>query len=141
MIVVDASVAAMWFLPEPMSDAAARLLDADHELAAPDLLRLEVASALLKAVRRGAVAPADAAEALARLSVSPLRFEPAGIYAEPAFSLAQRHGGSVYDGTYIALAQALGAVVATNDAELARTARAAGVTVWHLSERPPDGLG
>ena len=137
IVVVDASVAAMWFLPEPDSESAALLLDAKCELIAPDLMRLEVANALLKATRRGAIDSMDAAAALARLSAPSVRFERAGPYAEPAFEVAERHGGSVYDATYVALAKAFGAVVATNDMELAKTARSAEVQAWHLSEPPP----
>ncbi|OHC81211.1 MAG: hypothetical protein A3G73_01560 [Rhodospirillales bacterium RIFCSPLOWO2_12_FULL_67_15] len=53
IVVVDASVAAMWFLPEPHSESAALLLDAKCELIAPDLMRLEVANALAQAARAG----------------------------------------------------------------------------------------
>lgn len=140
IIVIDASVAAKWFLPEPLSDVAAEILASDHALLAPDLIRLEVASALLKAVRRGVLAAGDADAALARLTPPALRLEPAADYAEEALRLAGRHGGTVYDGVYIALSLALDAVVATNDVALARTARAAGATAWHLSEPPPHGL-
>ena len=136
IVVVDASVAAMWFLPEPHSESAALLLDAKCELIAPDLMRLEVASAFLKAARRGAI---DFADAVAGLAPS-VRFERSGPYAEPAFEVAERHGGSVYDGIYVALAKAFSAVVATNDMELAKTARSAEVRVWHLSEPPPPEL-
>ena len=140
IVVVDASVAAMWFLPEPHSESAALLLDAKCELIAPDLMRLEVANALLKAARRGVIDFADAVAALTRLSAPSVRFERAGPYVEPAFEVAERHGGSVYDGTYIALAKAFSAVVATNDMDLAKTARSAEVRVWHLSEPPPPEL-
>ncbi len=140
IVVVDASAAAMWFLPEPHSEAAALLLDSDCELLAPDLLRIEVGSALLKATRRGAIDPEDATAALARLSVFSLRLERTGPYAEPAFKMAEPHGGSIYDGIYIALAKAYGAIVATNDAELARIARAVEVRAWLLSDPPPTEL-
>ena len=72
IVVVDASVAAMWFLPEPFSERAAALLETGHELVAARLIRLEVASALLKAVRRGTLEAADAGEAIRRLN-SPLK--------------------------------------------------------------------
>lgn len=140
IVVVDASVAAMWFLPEPASAPAARLLESTCALAAPELMRLEVGSALLKAVRRGTIGAVTAAEALARLVSPPLRFEPIEPLAEPAFELAEAHGGSIYDGAYIVLARALGAAVATNDAGLARTARAVGVEAWHLAEPAPAWL-
>jgi predicted nucleic acid-binding protein len=140
IVVVDASVAAMWFLPEPESGSAARLLAATCALVAPDLMRLEVAGVFLKAVRRGMLDPKAGGEALARLAAPSIRFEPVGAYAELAFDVAGAHGGSVYDGAYVALAGALGAVVATNDREMARTARRAGLEAWHLSEPAPAWL-
>ncbi len=140
IVVVDASAAAMWFLPEPHSEAAALLLESDCDLLAPDLLRIEVGSALLKATRRGAIDSEDATAALARLSVPSVRLERAGPYAEPAFALAERHGGSIYDGIYIALAKVHGAIVATNDTELAQTARSAEVRAWLLSDAPPTEI-
>jgi predicted nucleic acid-binding protein len=45
LIVVDASVAAKWFLPEADSEAAGRLLTGRRKLLAPDLIRIEVAAA------------------------------------------------------------------------------------------------
>jgi len=35
---VDASVAIKWYLSEPESESAERLLDPEHDLIAPDLL-------------------------------------------------------------------------------------------------------
>lgn len=53
MIVVDANVAAKWYLPEPGSDAALGLMGGPSLLYAPDLIRLEVLAALTRRVRNG----------------------------------------------------------------------------------------
>ena len=45
-LVVDASVAVKWFLPEIDSDQALALLASDAVFHAPELLRLEIANAL-----------------------------------------------------------------------------------------------
>ena len=50
ILIVDANVAVMWFVPEPSSEAAAALLDSADELVAPDYVHVEVASALPKPV-------------------------------------------------------------------------------------------
>ena len=55
-LVVDASIAVKWVLPEPDSERA-RALILRGDLTAPDLLRLEVANALWKQARRGAITP------------------------------------------------------------------------------------
>ena len=52
MIVVDASVAAKWYLNEPGSDAAAGLMTAPELLYAPELIRVEVPGAIVRAYRR-----------------------------------------------------------------------------------------
>jgi predicted nucleic acid-binding protein len=53
MIVVDASVAVKWLVPEDGSEEADRLLSASHKLFAPDLIRVEVAAALTRRFRNG----------------------------------------------------------------------------------------
>ena len=140
IMVVDASVAAMWFLPEPFSERAAALLETDHELVAPRLIRLEVASALLKAVRRGTLEAADAGEAIRRLKPPSIRVQADAGLADSALAIADRYGGTVYDGVYIALARARGAMLATNDGLTSRTARSVGVPVWLISQPMPGAL-
>ncbi len=51
MIVIDASVAAKWFLPEPGSQEAVALQEGPDELFAPGLIRVEVAAAITRRVR------------------------------------------------------------------------------------------
>src|SRR5262249_17520559 len=51
MIVLDASVAAKAYLEEPGSDEAIALLTGRENLLAPELIRVEVAAALLRRVR------------------------------------------------------------------------------------------
>lgn len=137
IVVVDASVAAMWFLPEEHSPNAALLLDSEYDLAAPDFLYLEVASALLKATRRGGLAVGEAAEALQLLAASAIRTFPATEQIDDAFHTAERHGGSLYDATYIAGARSLAAPIVTNDAQLAEVARKAGVRAVMIGAGPP----
>jgi predicted nucleic acid-binding protein len=53
IIVVDASVAAKWFIAEDNTDDALLLLDMPFDLHAPDLLYLEFDNILCKLIRRG----------------------------------------------------------------------------------------
>ena len=53
MRVVDASVAAKWFLTEADSDLALALLDGGERLVAPVVIRTEVIGAILRACRDG----------------------------------------------------------------------------------------
>ena len=58
-LVVDASVAALWALDQEGSSRALALRT-EGGLIAPSLIAAEIGSAIWKAVRRGAVASADA---------------------------------------------------------------------------------
>jgi predicted nucleic acid-binding protein len=103
--VVDASVAVKWLIAEPLSENAARLLDDDFSLAAPDLIYVESANALWAAERRGDMSDTGVREALeiladVRLAVltSMKRLTPA------ALRLARDLDHPVYDCVYLALA-------------------------------------
>ena len=60
MIVIDASVAVKWYLPECGTDAAIELAANGNQLAAPELIRLEVVSAITRRVRVGETSAGDA---------------------------------------------------------------------------------
>jgi predicted nucleic acid-binding protein len=51
MMIVDASVVLKWFLPEAGSRDAIALQSGPHNLAAPSLVRVEVAGAICRAAR------------------------------------------------------------------------------------------
>lgn len=136
MIVVDASVAAKWFLPEARAEAASALLATDYVLVAPDLIRLEVAGVFLRALRRGELSATDAEEA-DRTLCDALRLVPATDVLDAAFEIAGRHGGALYDAVYVAVARSLEAEVATDDEGLAEVARRAGVGVATIADGPP----
>jgi predicted nucleic acid-binding protein len=119
-LVVDASVAVKWVLPEPDSDRA-RALILRGDLAAPDLLYLEVANVLWKQARRGAISPVRARRGWRIFGGIPITLWRAGSLADAALNLAIRHGITVSDGTYLALAFALNCPVVTVDTRLLAT--------------------
>lgn len=127
IVVVDASVAAMWYLPQAHSEHAMALLASDHDLVAPELLRLEVGSVLLRAVRRRAMTRAEAREAVGAMLPEGVRLVPVADGSVRALDVAAEFGGSIYDAVYVALARDLGAPISTSDAQLVSTARKAGV--------------
>ena len=69
---VDASVAAKWFLPEPDAAAALRLLDGPHRLAAPDLIRSEFGNIVWKLHTRGVLDTNEASEMIEHFLSMPL---------------------------------------------------------------------
>ncbi|HEY2325680.1 MAG TPA: type II toxin-antitoxin system VapC family toxin [Thermoanaerobaculia bacterium] len=115
-VVVDASVAAKWFVPEVHSDAAQRLLDPSMVLCAPDLIVPEVGNTIWKKVRRGEITSAEAREILGAFAAVPLELRSSSALLVPAFEIAAALDRSVYDSLYLALAIAEGCVMVTADA-------------------------
>lgn len=117
-IVVDASVAVKWVIPEVLSDQADAVRGrADHVLA-PDLLLPEAANALWKKLMRREITAREAGQALALLMRAGLDLRPSSPLLRQALSLARLLGHPVYDCIYLALAQAERATLITADQRL-----------------------
>ncbi|MBN1358994.1 MAG: type II toxin-antitoxin system VapC family toxin [Sedimentisphaerales bacterium] len=114
-VVVDASVAAKWFLPEPDAAAALRLLDGRRRLVAPDLIYAEMGNIAWKLHARKLLAGAEAAEMIEHFLSMPLEIHDSAILLAPALEIAIATGHTVYDCLYLALAVELGATVITAD--------------------------
>lgn len=119
MIVVDASVAVKWLLPETGADAARRLLDSGDTLLGPALIRVEVAAAVARKARYGEMDPRDAAAA-AELWFQSIRDGLIALSPDEAdlprgFGLALELRHPVQDCLYLALAERLGAELFTAD--------------------------
>lgn len=104
ILVVDASVATKWFLPEVHGEAARSLLDGTHEFHAPDLLYPEVANVLWKRQRRGELSTAESRRILKTLGSAPIQIHPSAVLITAALEIALGTGRSVYDSLYLALA-------------------------------------
>jgi predicted nucleic acid-binding protein len=129
-LVVDASLAAAWFLPDEQNDAADRLM---ANLAAdpgrvPSLFWFETRNLFLMAERRGRLKAGEAALSMAQLRLFPLSDEGSG-NDRLILSLAERHGLSGYDASYLALAVSEKLPLATLDKRLAAAASAENVAV------------
>jgi predicted nucleic acid-binding protein len=116
-VVVDASVAAKWFVPEIHSAAAERLLDPSIVLCAPDLIGPEIGNILWKKVRRGEITRAEAGEILGAFTSLPLEIRPSSALLPAALELAIEFDRSVYDSLYLALAVAEECALVTADAK------------------------
>ncbi len=116
-VVVDASVAVKWFVPEIHSEAAADLLDPDIVLCAPDLIGPELGNILWKKVRRRELARGEAAEILDAFLAVPFEILSSTILLAPAFDIAAELDRTVYDSVYLALAVAEDCVLVTADAK------------------------
>lgn len=128
-IVVDASIAVKWILPEAGSSAAIALREQDSDLIAPSLIVAEIGSVLWKAVRRGYVARSDA---LAGMETALLCFEsliPIEELRLHALTLAIELGHPVYDCYYLSLARRENVPLATADEAMIAAARKAKIKV------------
>ena len=121
--VVDASVAAKWFLRDEPGSQSAEMLLADFrenriQLLAPVHLHVEVSSAIRNAVRTGRLSVDDAREAIEVFMAWQIETVggPEPILA--GFDRAVRFGGSLYDGIYLALAEAVASPLVHADARL-----------------------
>jgi predicted nucleic acid-binding protein len=130
-LVVDASVAAAWLLPDEAAadaDAILRRVASDGALA-PDLLWHELRNILGMAARRGRLPEAEVLPALSRLRRLPI--ETVDVVGEggdaAVISLARRRGLTAYDAAYLALARDRAVPLATADRALRRAAAEEGV--------------
>ena len=103
-VVIDASVAVKWFLPEPHAHAARRVLKGRRILLAPDVIWAEVGNVLWKRCQRAEITHEAAQRILREFKRFPLETYAAKMLLEPAWALATQHRISVYDGLYLALA-------------------------------------
>lgn len=119
--VVDASVAAKWFLPEAGADKAQRLLSGRYTLIAPVLLWVEVASVLWKHVRKRFMSPDEAERMLQHAMVFPVELHDLQPLLAEALHLALEHDRTIYDCLYLALASHAAATLVTEDTRLVRS--------------------
>ena len=137
LVVVDASVAAKWFLPEngeALVSQALALLDAyDMEkvrFVIPDLFYVETASAIWKAVRVGRISRAFGNQALLLLTQREFPTVPSLKLLDKAFQIATNHGRTVYDCLYVALAVQTNSQLITADERLANSLAARFPIKW-----------
>ena len=104
-LVVDASVATKWVLPEPGSAEAAALRAQEPDLIAPSLVIAEIGNALWKSALRGDIAGQDVAHILDVAAGHYARLIPIADVAAAAMKLAIDLKHPIYDCFYLALAE------------------------------------
>ena len=124
-LVLDASVAAKWFLPragEPLAEEAVALLrryaEGAIQLTVPDLFWAELGNILWKAVRAGRIPEKAATEALTGILGYALPTVGGRELSEDALAIALSTGRTVYDAMYVALAVQRGCTFVTADERL-----------------------
>jgi predicted nucleic acid-binding protein len=135
--VIDASVAVKWlplFRNEPLVSQARHYLDrrSAGEITAivPDLFWAEASSVLWKAARRGLCNADEASAALSTLQEERLPTVPSLLLVNSALNIALKHGRSLYDCLYVALAVRSHAELVTADEKLANALAAYFPVKW-----------
>ena len=118
VFIVDASVAAKWFIEEEYGEAALSVLEESNQLHAPDFLLLEMDSIICKWTRRGAVTIEEGGDLRDALRQYPIQHHPFASFLDSAFAIANQTGQSIYDCLYVALAALLKGRMVTADRRL-----------------------
>ena len=104
-IVVDASVAIKWLIPEIHKEKASSLLNNAFELTAPDLLFAEIGNVLWKKVQRAELSNDEGRDLLADFTKIPLRLYRSQFLLDEAWTISAHFKRSFYDSLYLALAR------------------------------------
>lgn len=130
--VLDTSALVRLFVPDgplhpEIESAFNRAAIAADLILAPQLLLAETANVLHRKQARGALSMLELRELLQTINALPIRFcEHQGLLVA-ACELAGKHGLTVYDALYLALAEQHGARLLTGDDALGNAARKMGL--------------
>lgn len=106
-LVIDASVAVKWFVVEPFSREARRVLSAYQNGAisfyAPDIFIAEFANTIWKKQLFQGLAETDAADILTAFGNLDIALVPTSALLSEAYQLATTHRRAIYDALYLAL--------------------------------------
>jgi len=139
-VVIDASVAAKWFLPsadENLTHEAADFLkrysSGEIGFVVPDLFWAELANIFWKAIRQRRWSRSDGVAAIAAMRERKFPTVAAKTLLEDAFEIATAFDRSVYDSLYVALAIASKTHFVTADEKLANALAARLPVKWLAS--------
>ena len=135
-LVLDGSATLAWCIEDERTPALIRLLQqvTEHGAMVPAIWRLEVASGLRSAVKRGRIVAAERLIMFAQLDLMNIVTDAeTDRYAWTTTQrLAERFDLTPYDASYLELAQRLSLPLATLDKALRAAAKGAGVDVVAL---------
>lgn len=117
MLVVDTSAILHALIGKPRDERLARRLSEDGDLHAPHLIDVELLHALRGLLQGGKLGPERVQDVRTGLRELTIVRYPHSPLADRAWDL--RHNLTVCDGVFIALSEALGAVLVTCDAAMA----------------------
>ena len=132
-VVIDASIASAWCFPDEQTDYTTAVFQAVSSSAvdsvAPRLWAYEIRNSVLMGIRRGRISKPDSEQFLISLNDLNVRLSEPASY-DDVFSLAQKHGLTVYDAAYLDIAMQEGLPLASLDRQLIRAAETVGVSLF-----------
>lgn len=128
--VLDASIAAAWFLPDEQHEAADQLMTDVRTTVGlvPALFWFETRNLFLVAERRGRLKQGEPLLLMTQLRGLPLQDARSGGDGL-VLDLAARYTLSAYDASYVALAKTQGVSLATADRKMAAAARSEDISI------------
>ena len=137
--VIDASVAAKWFVQEDLRADAARLFDQTSQRLAPDWIVQEVAHVAFKKWRDGEIGSDQASAMVRSLPGFMTELHPSMDLVDRAFTIAMAIRHPVYDCLYVACAETTDATLVTADRQLCEAVAGTRFAplVRHLSDFSP----
>ncbi len=122
-VVIDSSVAVKWFVVEPYSTEALKILDqyrnGSVSFLAPDLINAEFGNIIWKKHVFQGLAATDAQSIVDDFRALPFTFVPTATLLDDAYKLAVTHQRTVYDSLYLALSVREGCQFVTADKKFA----------------------
>jgi len=117
-LVLDASVALKWYVPEEHAEIAESILCSGEQLIAPQLLVAEVANASWKLVRRGELDPSQHQRIAAAITRPFDLLAPLSPLLPRAAALSLELDHPIYDCFYLALSESWAVPLVTDDRRL-----------------------
>jgi predicted nucleic acid-binding protein len=114
-LVIDASVAVKWYVPEIFEADADRVLRTASELHAPELILPEFSNIIWKKIKLGEITGPIGRNIVNAFSSANIMLHSHRQIVKSAFIGAAMSGQTVYDWTYLALALALSCELVTAD--------------------------
>lgn len=124
-LVIDANVCLKWFIEEPRSSAARKILNKGASFIAPDIVIPDICNVVWKKVKNQEVTSVQGQAIVTNVSMIFDHIVPSSELAQRAFGLALQCHHPVYDCLYLALAERESITLVTDDAKLVSVAKKA----------------
>ncbi|MGV7230056.1 MAG: type II toxin-antitoxin system VapC family toxin [Nitrospirales bacterium] len=118
IFVIDANVGLKWFIEEPRSTAARKILEKDNAFIVPDIFIPEICNVVWKKFKNQEITAEQGQAIVTNVPAVIDHIVPTAELTQRAFDLAVQFNHPVYDCLYLALAERESITLITDDAKL-----------------------